>query len=213
MTEHHAWHSKVIGEKAVLKLKKHGFNAFFFSTKEEAIKHISAQFSPGLKVAFGGSLTARQLGLRELAKTSDCVIIDHGLPDLSENERLDIMRQELMSDLFISSSNAITLDGSIVNADGYGNRVAAMIFGPRKVIIVVGINKVVDNEEAALSRLKNTAAPMNMKRLNRDTPCAIDGICHDCNAEERGCRAYTILRRRPAHTPTQVIIIGEDLGM
>ncbi|MBW6490562.1 MAG: lactate utilization protein [Lentimicrobium sp.] len=213
MTENHIWHYKAIGQKVVSKLIKHGFEAKYFESKNEAIIEICAQFHPGMKVAFGGSITARKLGLREAALKSGAVLIDHGKPGLGEDERLEIMRQELHSDLFISSANAITLDGSIVNADGYGNRVASMIFGPRKVIVIAGINKITSNEETALERIKNTAAPMNMKRLNRDTPCTEDGICHDCNQPERGCRAYTIIRRRPSFTPTMVIIIGENLGL
>lgn len=212
MTENHKWHNRALGLKVVSKLIKHGFEARYFDSKEEAKAEITAQFRTGMRIAFGGSLTTRRLELRESARERGAMIIDHGQPGLSEEERLDIMRQELQSDLFISSTNAITLDGSIINADGYGNRVAAMIFGPRKVIIVAGINKITHSEESAFDRIKNTAAPMNMKRLNRDTPCSEDGICHDCNQPQRGCRAYTILRRRPAFTPTQVIIIGENLG-
>lgn len=213
MTEHHQWHIDTLAEKVVQNLIKHSFEAVYFRTAEEASEYIAKSFSPGLKVAFGGSLTARQLGLRELAVKAGAELIDHGIAGITEQERLEIMRRELSSDLFISSTNALTIEGSLVNADGYGNRVAAMIFGPKKVIIVAGINKIVADEEAAFVRIKNLAAPINMKRLNRNTPCTVDGLCHDCNSSDRGCRAYTILRRRPQHTPSEVIIIGENLGM
>lgn len=213
MTEHHQWHIDTLAEKVVQNLIKHSFKAVYFRTAEEASAYIAKSFSPGLKVAFGGSLTARQLGLREHAAKAGAELIDHGIAGITEQERLEIMRRELSSDLFISSTNALTIEGSLVNADGYGNRVAAMIFGPKKVIIVAGINKIVADEEAAFVRIKNLAAPINMKRLNRNTPCTVDGLCHDCNSSDRGCRAYTILRRRPQHTPSEVIIIGENLGM
>lgn len=213
MTEYHKWHNDILAAKVVQNLINHAFDAVYFRTVAEASAYIAKNFNTGLKVAFGGSLTTRQLGLRELAANAGSELIDHSIAGIGEKERLEIMRRELSSDLFICSSNALTVDGSLVNADGYGNRVAAMIFGPKKVIIVVGINKIVPDEEAAFVRIKNLAAPINMKRLDRKTPCTGDGLCHDCNSADRGCRAYTILRRRPQHTPTEVIIIGENLGM
>ncbi|NTW24791.1 MAG: LUD domain-containing protein, partial [Lentimicrobium sp.] len=187
--------------------------ASFFNTSAEAADYICNQITPGMRVAFGGSMTVRAMEIRERAASLGAVLIDHGAAGLSEEERLEVMRQELTSDLFISSTNAVTVDGTMINVDGYGNRVAAMIFGPKKVIIVAGINKVVSNEKAAFKRLEQIAGPMNMKRLNRDTPCTHDAVCHNCQSAARGCRAYTILRKRPAFTPTDVLIIGEVLGM
>jgi len=213
MSELQLWFSMATGLKVVENLKRNFFNAIYFETASEAASYISDQISPGMRVAFGGSMTVRKLDIREKANLKGAILIDHGNPDLNEEQRLDVMRQELTSDLFISSTNAVTLDGKLVNADGYGNRVAAMIFGPKRVIIVTGINKVVENEEAAFKRIELLAGPMNMKRLNRETPCTSDAICHDCKSVSRGCRAYTILRKRPAYTPMDVIIVGETLGM
>lgn len=213
MNNYQEWHSKMLGKRVTASLNRNLFNALYFDTKAEAADYICSQITPGLKVAFGGSMTVRMMGIRESAVSLGASLIDHGAAGLTDEEKLETMRQELTSDLFISSSNAITTDGTLVNVDGYGNRVAAMIFGPRKVIIVAGINKIVGSEQAAFERIEQQAAPMNMKRLDRNTPCTQDGICHDCHSVSRGCRAYTIIRRRPVHTPMDVLIVGEEMGM
>lgn len=213
MTEFHDWHNKTLAEKVVRKLCRNFFNGMYFGTSAEATAYIMKQVTPGMQVAFGGSMTIRNLQIRQKAAEKGAILIDHGAEGLTDSQKLEVMRRELTSDLFISSTNAITADGILVNVDGYGNRVAAMIFGPQKVIVVAGINKIVKDEEAAFDRLGLVAGPMNMKRLNRGTPCTEDAVCHNCSAENRGCRAYTIIRKRPAHTPTDVIIVGENLGM
>lgn len=213
MGDYQQWFNRTTAIKAVEKLKRNFFNAMYFDTPDEAVEYIGSQIQTGTTVAFGGSMTVRELGLREKAKALGAVLIDHSKPGLSEEEKLNEMRHELVSDVFISSTNAITLEGSLVNVDGHGNRVAAMIFGPRKVILVAGINKIVATEKAAFERLEHIAGPMNMKRLSRETPCTRDAVCHNCQVPARGCRAYTVLRKRPSFTPTDVIIIGQPLGM
>ncbi len=213
MSEYQNWFNSTTGKKVVENLKQNFFNALYFDTQSEAADYICSQITAGMQVAFGGSITVRGLGIREKAEALGAILIDHGVPGLDETQKLEVMRRELTSDLFISSTNAITTDGYLVNVDGYGNRVAAMIFGPRKVIIVAGINKIVHSEKAAFERLEKIAGPMNMKRLDRDTPCTHDAVCHDCKSLSRGCRAYTVIRRRPTHTPMDVIIVGESLGM
>ncbi|MFH1120099.1 MAG: lactate utilization protein [Bacteroidota bacterium] len=213
MSEFQAWYCRTKGIKVVENLKRNFFNAVYFETSEAAADYICNQVSTGMQVAFGGSMTIRKMGIRERVVKLGAVLIDHGVPGLTEEERLQEMRRELTSDLFISSTNAVTTGGALINVDGYGNRVAAMIFGPKKVIIVAGINKVVSSETAAFERLEQTAGPMNMKRLDRETPCTHDAVCHDCSSVARGCRAYTILRKRPAYTPMDVIIVGESMGM
>jgi len=213
MENYQDWHTKALGKRVIKNLNRNQFNASYFDNASDAAEYIYTQITPGMKVAFGGSMTVRMMKLREKAKSLGAILIDHGNPELTDEEKLETMRQELTSDLFISSSNAITIDGTLVNVDGYGNRVAAMIFGPKKVIIVAGINKIANSEKAAFERIEQLAGPQNMKRLDRETPCTEDGICHNCNSIARGCRAYTIIRRRPAYTPMDVLIIGEDMGM
>jgi len=213
MDNYAEWHRQSIIEKLISNLKANEFEASYFDTGTQAADHIRKQCHKGMKVAFGGSMSVRTLGIREIAREAGTELLDHGAPGLSDEEKLAVMRRGLNSDLYLCSTNAITLSGSLINADGYGNRVASMIFGPLKVIVIAGLNKIVYSEEAGFDRLRNIAAPMNMKRLNRNTPCTADGLCHNCRSAERGCRAYTIIRRRPAHTQFEVIIIGETLGI
>ncbi|MGE5318360.1 MAG: lactate utilization protein [Chloroflexota bacterium] len=207
------WHRRVIAEKVVTELKNNFFDAVYFATAGEAAFHVSKMVTEGMRVAFGGSMTVRHLNIRELVTKAGGLIVDHNAPGLTDQQKFEAMRQQLTSDLFISSTNAITTDGHLINVDGNGNRVSAMIFGPRKVVIIAGINKIVHSEEEAFDRIKYVAAPMNMKRLERKTPCGADGVCHDCASADRGCRAYTVIKKRPALTPTEVIIVGEMLGM
>lgn len=207
------WHRETIAQNIIRKLRANEFDAEYFPTSGEAAEYISHMVKPGMKIAFGGSMTVRHMNIREIVTKAGGHIIDHNAPGLTNEEKLDVMRQQLTSDLFISSSNAITADGHLVNVDGNGNRVSAMIFGPRKVLIVVGINKIVHSEEEAFNRVRYVAAPMNMKRLDRKTPCGADGMCHDCSSPERGCRAYTVIKKRPSLTPTEIILVGEMLGM
>lgn len=207
------WHKEVIAEHVVEKLKCNFFDAIYMPDLQEAKAHISSMIKPGMKVAFGGSMTIRQMNIRDYVVKAGAIIIDHNAPGLTDEQKMETMRQQLTSDLFISSTNAITTEGYLVNVDGNGNRVSAMIFGPKKVVIVAGINKIVHSEEEAFNRIKYIAAPMNMKRLDRKTPCGADGTCHDCSSNDRGCRAYTVIRKRPSLTPMEVILVGEMLGM
>ena len=123
-----------------------------------------------------------------------------------------LRRAELTCDVFICGTNALTLDGKLVNVDGVGNRVAAMTFGPKQVIIVAGVNKIVRNVDEAERRIELLAAPLNNKRLNRPNPCTVAGICVDCQGPTRICNVTTILRKRPPATPMQILIVGEELG-
>lgn len=202
-----------ITEEVITNLKKNFFDAIYINNRIEARNYILDQIQPGMEIAFGGSMTVRSMEVQSYVKDCGAIVLDHGIPGLSQAQKIEIMRKQLTSDIFISSSNAITTRGHLINVDGNGNRVASMIFGPKKVIIVAGLNKIVHSEEEAFKRIEFVAAPLNMKRLNRRTPCIEDGVCHKCTCVERGCRAYTILRKRPSLTPTEVIIVGEMLGM
>ena len=144
--------------------------------------------------------------LQELGNT----IFNHqGLPPA---EAYNVRRKQLTSDVFIASSNAVTLDGEIVNMDGSGNRVAALSFGPKRVIVIMGANKIVKDEVEARRRIAMTAAPMNADRLNRKTPCVITGVCANCNSPERICSITSIMHKAPSTSDFHVIIVGEALG-
>lgn len=207
------WHKEELVKRVLKNLKQNFFDACYFNSSKEVVNHVLRNIYPGINIAFGGSMTVKEIELKNALIEAGANIIDHNKPGLSENEKLSVMRSQLTSDLFICSSNAVTQEGHLINVDGNGNRVAAMIFGPKKVIVIAGINKIVNNEQDAFKRLELIAGPMNMKRLERNTPCGADGICHDCSSPQRGCRAYSVIKKRPALTPFEVIIVGENIGM
>jgi L-lactate utilization protein LutB len=165
-------------------------------------------------VGIGGSITLRTLGIDNALAERGNKVANHWQPNLTRTMRNTIRRKQLNSDIFLSSSNAVTMDGGLVNIDGSGNRVASMIFGPKKVIVVVGVNKLVRNVEAGIMRARNIASSMNARRLNCKTPCSKTGMCDDdrCNLPERICRIITILEKKPSDTDFTVLLVGEELG-
>ena len=206
------WHNEVIGERVVKALLTNGFHALYLAAKEQAVEYVLSLVEPGTRVGFGGSATIKQLGLGQAVKEKGGVVLDHGQPGLTPEERIEIMRQEVVSDLFLCSANAITLDGYLVNVDGNGNRVAAMTFGPKKVIGVAGVNKVCTNTDTAFDRIRTAVAPMNNKRLQLDNPCVKTGTCMDCDSKNRICRIYSVIKRKPRSSDFTVLLIGEELG-
>ncbi|WP_298847002.1 lactate utilization protein [Clostridium sp.] len=205
-------HNETIGLKVVESLKKNDFSAMYFETGEEASKFIMNNIHKGDKVGFGGSMTVVELGIQEKVASIGGFVLDHGNPTLSPDDKMQTMRGELLSDVFVCSSNAVTMDGELVNIDGVGNRIAAMTFGPKKVIIVVGVNKICKNEASAFERLKQVASPMNNMRLKTPNPCTKTGVCMDCKATSRICRVYSVIKRRPARTDMTVVVVGKTFG-
>jgi len=210
--EYHHWLGTKQAEHCIENLKKNGFRAFFFSSLSEAKAHIAADISACESFGFGGSDTTRQLGLIDELKQQNKIVYDHWEEGLSSEDTLEIRRRQSACDCFFCSANAISLTGEVVNVDGVGNRTNAMAFGPGKVIIVAGINKLTADLQTALQRVKNVAGPMRAKSLNMKTPCAETGICTDCNSPQRICRITTILHRKPMLTDITVVIINEALG-
>jgi hypothetical protein len=212
VSEMNAWHGRTIGIKTIEALKRNRFDAGYFETGVEAADVVMNFIQPGATVAFGGSQTIKQLGLPERIHEAGAIILDHNAEGLDPEEKMEIMRRQQVCDVFICSSNAISLDGQLFNVDGNGNRLSAMIFGPKKVIVLAGVNKICINEEQAWERIRSIAAPVNLKRLNRPNPCTKEGICADCNLPTRGCNAYLALRKKPTLTDFSVFIINEMLG-
>jgi len=206
------WRNDTLGEAAVKALKKNGFDAVYVRTGAEAADLVAKHFKKGASVGFGGSMTVKAIGVQDRAAAAGCELLDHNAPGLAPEAKGAILRRQLTSDVFVSGSNAVTLDGEIVNVDGTGNRVAALSFGPAKTVVVVGINKVVRDLDEAFARIETSAAPMNNKRLDRPNPCVKAGACMDCDGDTRICRIYQILRKRPGGTDFTVIVVGEDLG-
>lgn len=212
MQEVHSWHAGALGKQAAASLIKKGFTAEYFDTRDKLINAVDAILVPGISIGFGGSMTVRELGILDKAKERGCNILDHNVPGIDAETRMSILRQQLTADLFISSTNALTLDGELVNVDGNGNRVAALSFGPKKILVIAGINKIVSTLDDAFARIELTASPKNNKRLNKPNPCTKTGYCMDCDADTRICRIYSILKRKPAATDFTVLIVGEVLG-
>jgi hypothetical protein len=198
--------------KVVEKLKAHDFEALYVKTKEEAVKEVRKYIIPDMKIGVGGSVTIRGLGILEELRARGNVIYDHWIPGLSKEESLRFRKSQMTSDLFLSSINAITMNGELVNIDGVGNRVNGTIFGPGKVVLVAGYNKIVEDVQEAIKRIKNVAAPINARRLSIDVPCAKVGKCVDCNSPQRICRVVVIHERKPMLTDMLIILVGEELG-
>ncbi len=199
-------------KKTVEKLKAHEFEALFVNAKDEAAKEIVKFVKAGMTVGVGGSVTIRELGVIEQVKQIGATLLDHWTPGISAEQSLSIRKAQMTSDLFLSSSNAITMNGELVNIDGIGNRVNAISFGPKKVILVAGYNKIVGNVDDGLKRVRNEATPPNAKRLNINVPCAKVGYCVDCSSPHRVCRTVVIHERKPILSDVMVILVGEELG-
>ena len=206
------WHHEALAARTVEALKKHEFDAAYFPEKEKAAEFVMGFISSGAKVGFGGSVTIAGLGLPEKIRESGAVILNHNEPGLSAERKIEIRREQLLCDVFLTSTNAVTLDGCLVNVDGNGNRTNAMTFGPRKVVVVAGTNKIRKNIDEAMERIEHFAAPMNNKRIGTQNPCTVTGTCSDCGTKTRICRVYSILKRRPAATDITVVIVGDGLG-
>jgi hypothetical protein len=206
------WWIEEKAKQVIGKLAAHDFKAIYLKTKEEAVQEIWKHITPKQRIGVGGSLTIRGLGILEKLEAEGYTIYDHWKPGLSKENILEIRRSQMTSNLFLSSSNAVTLNGELVNIDGIGNRVNSINFGPGKVILIVGYNKIVEDVQEAIKRIKNVAAPLNAKRLNMDVPCAKVGKCVDCNSPNRICRVIVIHERKPSLTDLHIILVGEELG-
>lgn len=209
------WYNETNGQKVVDALIKNGFDAISLSNKDEAIEFIMGHVQAGTRVGFGGSMTIADMGIQNKVAEVRGVVLDHGQEGLSPEEMVAVAREEMLSDVYLCSSNAITLDGMLVNVDAMGNRIASMTFGPKKVIVVVSVDKICKDEAAAFERLKTIAAPMNNKRLERPgqiNPCLKTGTCINCQSKSRLCRIYSVMKRKPIMTDITVVLVGGKVG-
>jgi len=211
-TLYRQWLWEKVGTQCVENLEKHGFDACLAVGRETAAALILEKISGFASFGFGGSDTVRALGLVERIKQMGKTVCDHWVPELTPEQIQDVRLRQGRCDCFLCSANAVSLTGEIVNVDGIGNRVAAMAFGPQKVVIVAGMNKVRPTLESALARVREIAAPMRARSLGMQTPCAETGLCADCNSPQRICRITTILHRRPMTTDVTVVLVSEALG-
>ncbi len=208
-----SWSHEQKCRRAVAALEKNEFTAHYCHTPQDAADYIITAAADAATVGFGGSMSIVSLGVESLLRERGKEILNHGLPEFSREEKIAIMRRQLTCDLFLSGCNALTLNGELINIDATGNRVAAMFFGPRKVIVVAGRNKLVDGTpQDAIARVKTWATPPNSKRLSFKTPCASTGFCSDCSSPDRLCRVTTIIDRKPRITDVHVLVVNSNLG-
>ncbi|AJA47479.1 hypothetical protein CPAST_c14000 [Clostridium pasteurianum DSM 525 = ATCC 6013] len=212
MDENTIWLMEQRINRTIEKLEKNNMEGYYAKDEKEALDILKSLINKGESVAVGGSETLFQIGAIDFLRNGDFNFLDRYAEGLTRKEVLDIFKKSLLTDTYIVSSNAITENGELYNVDGNGNRVAAMLYGPDKVIIIVGKNKIVKDVDEAIQRNREYAAPANAKRLNRKTPCAKVGYCMDCSSEERICNEYTLIKRQGAKGRIKVIIVGKELG-
>ena len=202
---------ELLGATLVKNLERRHFEAYYCPTAAEAMEKALSLMPEGSSVSWGGSMTIRDMGLTKAVKEGNYNVIDR---DTATNpaEMREMHRQGLLTDFYLTSTNALSEDGVLVNIDGTGNRVAAISFGPNNVIVLAGLNKVAQDVDAAIKRVRSYVAPVNSMRFMGKTPCAIDGTCHNCVSEECICNQVLVTRVcRPAGR-IKVILIGEELG-
>jgi hypothetical protein len=206
------WFAKHSKDAVIESLKKRGFDASYHTSVQSACDEIMRLVPTSATIGIPGSVTVRELGLIEKFTERGNQIYQHWKDTLTEKTDRNHRYLEGTAAYYITSANAITVHGDIINIDGVGNRVADMIFGPKHVIIVAGMNKLVRTIDDGIRRSKEIAAVMNAKRVNAATPCAKTGICVDCNTEHRICRVISIIQYRPFQTDMTVILIDKKLG-
>lgn len=193
-------------------LQKNNMEAYFVEDNSALIEKISELVKEGDTISVGGSMTLFETGVIEFLRKGKFNFLDRYEEGLKSDDIKDIYRKTFSADAYFVSSNAVTENGELYNVDGNGNRVAAMIYGPDNVIVIVGVNKIVRDVQEAIARNKKYAAPANAKRLNRDTPCAKVGYCMDCSSSQRICNDYVLIRRQGQKGRIKVIIVGKELG-
>ena len=207
---------KWVNEEKILRtitsLEKNNMNGYLVKSKEELIDKIIILTNKGEKVSCGGSMSLVETGVMDLLRSGRYEFLDRAKEGLSIEDIDRIYRECFFTDTYFSSSNAITEDGELYNVDGNGNRVAALLFGPKKVIIVAGANKIVKNLDEAIKRNREIAAPANAKRLNKNTPCTKVGYCMDCSSKEKICREYTVISSQKDKNRIHVIFLNENIG-
>ena len=212
MTEYQKQYYEKRGQVLVKNLNARHFEAYYCAGRDAALQKALELIPEGSSIGWGGAMSAEQIGLLDAVKNGNYFVIDRDSAK-SPEERNDLMRQCLLTDVFLSGANALSLDGQMVNIDGNGNRVAAIVYGPKSVIVVAGMNKVTDSLEEAVHRAREVAAPINKQRFpNAATPCLITGTCADCKSEGSICNQILITRSCRPFGRIKFIIVGEELG-
>lgn len=199
-------------EKTIKALEKNNMKGYLAKDTDDIISIIKELVDEKSLVACGGSMTLFKTGIIDLLRSGRYNFLDRYEENLSPQEMKEIFRKSFCADAYFTSTNAITEEGELYNVDGMGNRVAAMLYGPDKVIVVCGVNKIVKNIDEAINRNKVVSAPANAKRLNTKTPCKEVGYCMDCSSSERICCEYTIIKKQRIPNRIHIIFINESFG-
>jgi len=200
--------------KTIIKgLEKRNMEGVFCETKEDALSKALSYIEEGSSVTWGGSMSIEEIGLMDAVKNGNYKVIDRSVAKNYEEQR-EIFSKAVLADYYLMSSNAITLDGELINIDGTGNRVACLTYGPKNVIMIIGMNKVVNDVEDGIKRVRNFASPPNTLRLGLKTPCSMTGRCGDCYGDTCICSQIVVTRRQSAamRGRIKVILVGESLG-
>ncbi len=207
--------SEHIYAEVVTAFKQRNITCEVVPDKAACLERTKELIRPGSSVSFAGSRTAHQVGIHDYLRehSNEYKLFDPYRCDYDWGRRIEINRKGMNADWLVTGANAITRGGEIVNLDGIGNRVGAISFGPRRVLVVAGQNKLVDDMEAAMKRVRDIAAPQNSKRLGFGNPCEADGVCHDCEAPHRICRIWGIVEGQMDPDRIIVLIVEEDLGL
>lgn len=214
MLEHKAKHYEILAGQIIGKLNRRRMEGYYAATKEAGLALIRERFlRDGVSVCWGGSMTLEEIGLLDFLKSgeSGCVVYDRMTAKTPEEEKA-MKANMINADYFLMSTNAITMDGELLNIDGRGNRLSYLLYGPENVLVVAGMNKVCSSISDAYHRVKDIASPANTLRLGKDTPCARSGRCGDCYGEESICSQTVVTRRSQQKGRIKVILIGEELG-
>ncbi len=208
------WNSRLADLKQAL--EENNFEVFLADNKEDAKKIVLEDIITKIKpktISWGGSLTFTSIGLYDVLKDSpDMEVLDTFDKSISREDSLERRRQALLCDLFITGTNAVTETGKLVNLDMIGNRIAALTFGPKNVVVISGRNKIVPDIDEAMYRIKNYAAPINTMRLDKKTPCAKISYCEECKSPDRICNTWTITEKSFPGGRVKIVLINEDLG-
>lgn len=202
--------AKVAGS-VIKNLEKRGMEGYYFESCADMVKGISEMIPQGSVVSWGGSASLTESGMMDALKAGDYALIDRAAAK-TDRERREIYARTVMSDYYFCSTNAITLEGELVNIDGNGNRVACLIHGPEHVMLIVGMNKLVKDLDCAVKRVRTEACPPNAIRLHMNTPCAITGKCAECLSPECFCNQIVVTRRSRHAGRIKVFLVGEALG-
>jgi len=199
-------------DRTIKNLNRRNMGGFFVKDKNELIMLLKKLIDDNSTVGVGDSMTLFETGVIDFLRKGDYVFLDKYRDGITSEEKREIYLKNFSATTFMCSTNALTENGELYNIDGNGSRVAPILYGPKQVILVAGINKIVKDIEEAEKRVRNYAAPIDAKRLNKDTPCTTLGYCVDCKSPNRICNDFTIIRGQFIKNRIKVIIVGEQLG-